>query len=113
MSAPNQELADALHNAISSFEYKVYWEEQMKRLQLNIAQDSYSNRGTNYSRRGATVAAMLAEDGVLRGAAKEQGIDLREFDNIVGQAAQLMLTKVTKTNPAVKVVKVLREISGI
>lgn len=113
MSAPNKELAEALTNAESVFNYQEHWDSRIKSLADGVIKDTYDYRAPQYSRNNYTVAGLLAFDGRLRTEARDAGIDVREFDNILGQVAQLMLTKVTRVNPAVKVANALRKLTGL
>jgi len=114
MSLPNPELYQALLNSPPSFDWKEYLEEKMKSAASAIPKDSFALRAVQYSRQNYTVALLLAFDSVLRDDCRSAGIDVREFDNIVGQAQQFILTKTQpKVTPANKMVQVLRKLTGI
>ncbi len=111
MSAQYPELFEALQSAGTSFDYKEHWQETIKRASTLIAQDDFYYRSVSYSRNNHTIAALLASDPQLRTLAINAGIDVRAFDNIVGQAKQLMLTHAQKQPTGAKLVIVLNKLS--
>lgn len=114
MSAtPNTELVEALLNAQHVFDWKEHIEKKIEVLQQHLPHDSFELRAVNYSRQNYTTAAILAFDPVLREEARNAGIDVREFDNIVGQVQQFILAKTTRPIPGVKVVNVLKKLTGL
>lgn len=109
MSTLNPELAAVLQESPAAFNYKEHWENKIAALSKEIARDLFTLRTPQYSRTTYTVAGLLMLDQTLRAAAIEAGIELRAFDNIVGQVQQLILTNANKPITGAKFVKVLRE----
>lgn len=104
---PNPQLVEALRNSSDVFNYKDHLECQMKWLCKEVQCDSFDLRPAAYSRHMFTVAMLLAKDNILRTLAAQNHVDLRAFDNAVGQVQQLILTLTNKPAPAAKIAAVL------
>ena len=107
------ELAKALAEAPGSNAVKELIEEQIEHLSALVKSDAFIYRGPGYSRQTHTVALLLAGDPTIRALAVAKGIDVRAFDNIVGQVQQLLLEAVSKPTPGEKVAFTLRKFCGI
>lgn len=113
VTKPNPELAAALSNSQVSIDYRDYLEGQIQHIAELAKQDLFCYRCTDYSRQVYTTALLLSADSQLRMLAKDKGIDLKAFDNIIGQTQQLIIDLTRKPIPGVKVATVLRRHVGI
>lgn len=110
---PNPELAAALADSGSTIDYADKMEKSIESLADQARADTFPYRPPTYSRQTYTTAMLLAGDGTLRDMARAKGIDVRAFDNAVGQAQQLILENTNKPTPGAKVATVLRRICGL
>jgi len=110
---PNPELVAALSNSPEVFDWRSYLEGRMTLLARNVQSDTFALRASTYSRQTSTVALLLAGDSVLRDLADKNHVDLRAFDNVIGQVQQLILVNANKPAPAAKVANALRRLCGL
>jgi len=110
---PNQELVTALKNSPEVFDWRSHLEARMTLFARNVQNDTFVLRAPNYSRQNFTVALLLAGDATLRDLAQQNHVDLRAFDNVIGQVQQLILVNANKPAPAAKVANALRRLCGL
>lgn len=113
MITPNPELAAALEGSRQVSDYKDYFEQRIETLAIQARQDTFASRPATYSRQTFTTALLLAGDNIIRELARQKGIDVRAFDNIVGQVQQLIMENTNKPVPGAKVAKALRNLCGL
>ena len=106
-SCINPDLAAAMANATTQFDLAGHLDCRIRELSDAIGMDLFVFRSAGYIRRTDTTAMLLAGDNYLRTLARAKGIDLRDFDNAIGQVQQLILENTTKDNPGKKVANAL------
>ncbi len=99
--------------AQSCVDYMAYLDDSIKSLAQQAEQNTFAYRGAHYSRETFTTAMLLSGSSVLRDLARAKGIDLRAFDNIIGQVQQLIIENTSKPNPGSKVIVVLEKLTHI
>lgn len=103
----NPDLAAALANATAQFDLAGYLDDRIKEIGNSVGMDRFLFRSVSYSRRTDTTAMLLAGDTHLRTLARAKGIDLRAFDNVIGQVQQLILDHTNKETPGKKMANAL------
>lgn len=112
-SQTNPELVAVLAGARPTVDYLDHMTASINNLADRAKQNTFIFRSPQYSRETWVTALLLAGDVELRKLARDKGIDLRAFDNIIGQTQQLIIDNTNKPAPGQKVAIVLRKLSGI
>jgi hypothetical protein len=111
MSQLFPELVEVLDNAPETRSYQEHWTEMIKNFSDSFSAETYVMKPASYNRSSPVVAALLCNDVELRYLAKEAGINMRVFDDIVAQVTAVMTKKAIQVPAGARISNVLVKLS--
>jgi hypothetical protein len=112
MSQLFPELVEVLDNAPTTHSYQEHWTKMITSLAVSFNAETYAIKLASYNRNSPVVAALLCNDVELRNLAKEAGINMRVFDDIVTQVTAVMTKKAIQVPAGARIANVLVKLSN-